>query len=572
MPPYASLARLAQAERAPDHPVAWRGSETIGWERFRAEVAAAARHVAGCRAAALICRDSHRFAVGLFGLLAAGVTVVLPPNARPGTLAGLAGSFDRLIGDDDLPAAGAELWTAPLAATSRIDFFTSGSTGSPKRIECPLARLDGEVAALERSWGAAVGAAAALATVPHHHIYGLAFKLLWPLAAGRRFAAVTHDLWEGLLAELPAGAVIVSSPAHLSRLGGLDPLPAGRTPALLLSAGAALPAAAAADALRVFGVLPTEIYGSTETGAVATRRQTSPEPPWQPLPGNQMAVTAEGRLSLKAPYVDPDHWVELADRAESTRDGGFHLRGRIDRVAKIEGKRIGLDEVERDLRALAEVAAAAVLVLDGDPAVLAAVVVPSAAGRARLDRLGRFRFSRHLRSALAATQEAAGRPRRWRFVEALPTDALGKHSAALLADLFAGADPHVQADPQPEPVPRPEPAPRLPGILAVRTEPGRAEIDLAVSPDLFWFQGHFPEAPILPGVVQLDWALEFARRYLGLATPAARSFQVKYKTAIVPGLRLTLALRRSADGRRLAWDYHCGDVVCSTGSIALETA
>ena len=463
-----ALVRLAQAERPPDHPVSWRGTETITWNRFRAEVAAAAHHFAGGNAAALICRDSHRFAVGLFGLLSAGVTVVLPPNAQPGTLAGLAGAFDRVIGDDDLPAAGDAMWTTPLPADRRIDFFTSGSTGSPKRIACPLARLDGEVAVLERCWGAQVGGGTTLATVPHHHIYGLIFKLLWPLASGRPFAAITHDVWESLLADLPAGAVVVSSPAHLSRLGGLAPLPAARAPSLLLSAGAPLSAAAGADVVRVFGRMPTEIYGSTETGAVATRTsslvmgskgsslggvqgqspwwgargQSPPLSPWYPLPGNQMTIDSDGRLLLRSPYAAPDDWMPLADRAEATGDGGFYLRGRIDRVAKIEGKRIGLDEVERDLHALIEVEAAAVLVLDGEAAVLAAAVVPSAAGWRQLDEFGRFRFSRRLRFALSATQEAAGLPRRWRFVEALPTDTLGKRSTVVLAGLFAEADHH----------------------------------------------------------------------------------------------------------------------------------
>ena len=155
-----------------------------------------------------------------------------------------------------------------------------------------------------------------------------------------------------------------------------------------------------------------------------------------------MTIDSDGRLLLRSPYAAPDDWMPLADRAEATGDGGFYLRGRIDRVAKIEGKRIGLDEVERDLHALIEVEAAAVLVLDGEAAVLAAAVVPSAAGWRQLDEFGRFRFSRRLRFALSATQEAAGLPRRWRFVEALPTDTLGKRSTVVLAGLFAEADHH----------------------------------------------------------------------------------------------------------------------------------
>ena len=142
-----------------------------------------------------------------------------------------------------------------------------------------------------------------------------------------------------------------------------------------------------------------------------------------------------------------------------------------------------------------------------------------------------------------------------------------------------------------------EPLPRHPRILNIRTGADddtragqaclgsmyaqtsrgllrRAEIDLVVEPDLFWFQGHFPERPTLPGVVQLDWALDFARRHLGLTVPAARCFQVKYKAVISPDTRLTLvlALHPTASGRRLTFEYRRDGEVYSTGSVTLEAA
>ena len=54
-----------------------------------------------------------------------------------------------------------------------------------------LAQFETEVAAQEALWGPALGEAAIVATSPHQHIYGLLFRLFWPLAAGRPFDAVT---------------------------------------------------------------------------------------------------------------------------------------------------------------------------------------------------------------------------------------------------------------------------------------------------------------------------------------------------------------------------------------------
>ncbi len=442
------LARLASADRPPTSAIAWRRAEILDWERFRGDVGAATLRLQGCRRGALICRDSYWFTVGLFGLLGAGATVVLPPNAQPATLAALAEHFDALIGDDDNLAGlthrlapGSAPWQGDWdAAACQLDFFTSGSTGQPKRVTRTLAQLDGEVAALDALWGDAIAGAPVVANVPHQHIYGMTFKLLWPLAAGRPFATILHDLWEGLLADLPAGGVVVSSPSHLSRLGGLAPVAVAARPRMVLSAGAPLSAAAAHHCLDVLGVLPTEIFGSTETGAIATRQQDHTHSPWRPLPCNKVASTAHGLLRLQSPYVAPDRWIELTDQIRFDDDGGFHLLGRADRIAKIEGKRIDLGEIELALRGLDAIAQAAVTVLNDGRAVLAAVVVPSACGAAELAQLGPFRFGRQLRRQLAASQEPAGMPRRWRFVAEIPAGPMGKVPQAALAALFESKD------------------------------------------------------------------------------------------------------------------------------------
>ena len=50
-----------------------------------------------------------------------------------------------------------------------------------------------------------------------------------------------------------------------------------------------------------------------------------------------------------------------------------------------------------------------------------------------------------------------------------------------------------------------------------------AQIDFVVPNDLEYFDGHFPGAPIVPGVVQIKWAIDGARRCLAVSDSVARA-------------------------------------------------
>jgi len=431
-----TLSSLLIEGRHDDHVVALRHNEPIRFDRFRADVANAAGQFELSQCGALVCQDSYNFIVGFYGLLHAGARIVFPPNGQAGTLQSLRKEFDFLVDDAAIQKCQNEFVVlTPLdSARLALDFFTSGSTGTPSRITKSLAMLECELAILDAMWGQELGQGSVFATVSHQHIFGLTFKLLWPLAAGRPFTAEMHSLWEMLLTELTPDAVIISSPAHLGRLDGVSPLPLQQRPKRIFSAGAPLPLAASNQTEAIFGCRPTEIFGSTETGAVATRCQLNDDEPWRLLPGITMRCDNDGRLVLRSPFAGPD-WVTTADLVEPL-PGGFRFRGRADRIAKIEGKRISLTEIEQALARLPYIAAVAVALLPGEPDRLAAIVVPSEEGRITLSKLGNFRFGRFLRKALTSTQEAAGLPRLWRFVEELPMQGMGKRRDADLLALF----------------------------------------------------------------------------------------------------------------------------------------
>lgn len=435
-----ALSHLLRDRWQDANPVAFRGEEGITYARFAAEAAglAAQARSSGWGRAALVAKDSYSFALGLYGLMHGGCEVLLPPNHLPGTLEAMRGSFDLLVEDSLLrDVSRQDPCLEPLdASVSNLVFFTSGSTGTPKRVPKTLAMFEREVLTLHEMWGRD-GGGSVFSTVPHQHVYGLSFKIMWPLAAGRPFRAETNEIWETLLAALTPAATIVSSPAHLARMAGLTPLSPSRRPSHVFSAGAPLAHEAVFEAERVLGVRPTEIFGSTETGAIATRQQQGKDEPWQLLPGLAMRCDAEGRLNLLSPYVGKD-WIETADLVAPI-DGGFRWLGRADRVVKIEGRRVSLNAVEQALVDLPWVTAAVAALLPGEPGRLAAAIVPSVEGQERLAALGKFRFGRLLRMGLAETLDPASAPRLWRFVEALPSAELGKRREADVLKLFEGA-------------------------------------------------------------------------------------------------------------------------------------
>jgi 3-hydroxymyristoyl/3-hydroxydecanoyl-(acyl carrier protein) dehydratase len=112
-------------------------------------------------------------------------------------------------------------------------------------------------------------------------------------------------------------------------------------------------------------------------------------------------------------------------------------------------------------------------------------------------------------------------------------------------------------------------APRWPQIDDVRRTDDGVELEIRLPPDLFWFRGHFPQVPILPGVVQIDWAIQYAREHLDVDLPAARVFKVKFRQVIRPGEYLTLRLQHRRNKGHLLFEYQRGQSICASGQVTI---
>lgn len=124
-------------------------------------------------------------------------------------------------------------------------------------------------------------------------------------------------------------------------------------------------------------------------------------------------------------------------------------------------------------------------------------------------------------------------------------------------------------------------APTGPTMLAVRriaTEDGTdaacdevVEIKLHLPPGLRYFEGHFPGCPLLPGVVQVKWAVDLGRAHCAALFAAQPRFvslsNVKFMRVILPESVVDLRLEASCARGRLAYEYRVGGALCSSGAI-----
>jgi hypothetical protein len=473
--------------------------------------------------------DPRRFAEALLGAWRAGRRVWLAPDQQPATLAALRQSM-------------AQWPSTPGPAEPPLVLFTSGSTGAPQPIGKSFRQLDAEIAALEATFGGRLGNAGIRGTVSHQHIYGLLFRVLWPLATGRAFDAPRIDFPGQWAAQACEGDLLVSTPSLLAQW---PPSLDGPKPALVVSSGGPLPPEAAHRVAAALRAPVVEVFGSTETGGIAWR-DAAAATPWQPLPGVEWRIE-DGRLALRSPHLeDAAAWVSTADRVAADGEGRFVLLGRADRIAKIGEKRLSLDALEARLRDSGWVDDVRALVVPGLRRGLAVVACLTAAGRERWLSGGRRGLAAELRRGLLSAFEPSLVPRHWRFVETLPRNAQGKVTEVGLAALFR---------------------PRTPVVVSSVADEGRCVVELAVPTDLLFFDGHFDAAPVVPGVVLVDWAVAQVDSAFGLEPPLAGIEVLKFQKLVVPGTALSLRLERLADGRGVSFAYESAEGSHASGRL-----
>ena len=552
------LARLLDAPVDAECPVAFgrEGQRDLAALRRDTGRLSAALEPHSGRPLLLHCDDAYAFAVGLLAALRVGCTPLVPPSRQPGVLEALAPEVSGALldGDEasqvlgDLPQwhplrveTDAELPARPLQRDAVLaTLFTSGTTGRGARVEKRLRHLEDEIVELERRFGPVLGEGPApriLTTVGPQHLYGLLFRVLWPLSAGRPFQRVAALHPEELRPHTGSGAfAVVTTPSalrHLVARGGLAER--ARDCRAVFCSGGPLTLEGSREAAAVVGSPPFEVYGSTETGGVATRQQRSGDEPWELLGGVELAVDAEsGCAAVASPFVSEGEMgptgvqrFVTGDRVDIDAQGRFRLLGRADRVIKVGEKRLDLNDLEARLLEHPAVAEAALLALDGPAGEtrVGAVLRPSARSWAVLEAGGQRALAKVLSEFLAPHCDRVFLPRAWRLVAALPRNAQGKLPRQSLLRLFERDAPS-----------------RAPERLAARREGQVLSLRLRIPVDLAFFEGHFPGQPVVAGSVELHFAMRALEELLGEPPHLERLEALKFHERLGPGEELSLVV------------------------------
>ena len=108
-----------------------------------------------------------------------------------------------------------------------------------------------------------------------------------------------------------------------------------------------------------------------------------------------------------------------------------------------------------------------------------------------------------------------------------------------------------------------------PIIKTSKTEDGIV-ILLDIVPELEAFKGHFESAPIVPGVVQLQWVIKYAKTYIHEAsqTQADMLEVLKFQKVIQPNSKIELDIKLVKN--KLVFAFFSGDIKHSSGKIAIS--
>ena len=359
--------------------IAWRkgssikaSSITVG--QFLADVTVLANTLPAGKHILNVCRDRYHFAVGFAAALVTNKISLLPPTHTAEMVQQLQAFADdvfclhdneecdialprlryptRSASDYDLQWPKDEIPLISAQQTAAI-VFTSGSTGTPVPHAKSWGSLVHNVQAQAQRLGLNTDTSYTLiGTIPPQHMYGFESTVLLPLQSGNVLNSgqpfYPEDIADALI-NTEGERILVSTPLHLRLLIDAElELP---KVSMILSATAPLSNGLAQKAEASLDTALIEIYGSTETGQIATRRTTQTDE-WQLLPNVRLNARDEsfwaegGHVEIPAP---------LNDVIEPTKNDRFLLQGRMQDIINIAGKRNSLASLNHHLNSISGV-------------------------------------------------------------------------------------------------------------------------------------------------------------------------------------------------------------------------
>lgn len=405
--------------------------------------------------------------------------------------------------------------------SSRILLFTSGSTGHPKAVLQRLTEFEADNAFIISKWGEEFLSRKLCSTVSQHHIYGFLFTISLPFTLATPFRRTRIQFPSEFESLDDENYMIIAVPAFLKRTNAeRDGQKLNlKNPWIFTSGGVLLPEVAR-QTNEIFGFWPMEVYGSTETSGIAYR-QSKNGLEWTPFDNAKIWKNEEGCLTIISPYIKDPAGFATGDLVEIFDDGRFLLKGRADSIVKIEEKRISVTEVENRLLQTGFVSDCAVVAMSDRRQYLACALVLNEQGKRKFENTEKYLINRFFHDYLLQFFENVVLPKKWRYLEKLPTDIQGKKKKNEIQKLFALENPHG-----------------IPSetVLSRKENDSILEVELEVLIPLSsdYFDGHFPEFKLLPAVAQVDLVSHFAKRYFGTKLSTSEIKRIKFIDKILP--------------------------------------
>lgn len=421
-----------------------------------------------------------------------------------------------------------------------VTLFTSGSSGTPKRIKKSFKNIINEAQDITAEFGEFLNLAQHQVTTSTtaHHMFGLTCWAFLAFCDCKKFILNTQEIIYPDRAEI-ADSVFISTPSFLEKFKKHE-VSLKEPPSLILTAGDKLKAETY-DYFEQNKTPLAEIYGATEVGVVGYKLSKDDEY-FHCFKSVEAGTDESSQIVVSSTYF-MEKTAVIGDIIEREDNKKFRLKCRNDRIVKIQEKRVSAQEIENHLCSC-DFIETAYCFKYGEKLACAAVLTE--AGK-DIYIESRLNLIKKLKNSLKEKSEII--PQRWRFLPEIPKTKTGKIYKDKIMEIF---DTNIS----------------LPLVLDMKKSENEAEYEIVFSKSCNFFDGHFKGFPILPGVVQLYFAHKFACESFDrivLTTPVKK---IKFSHLIRPDEKLKLSLK--LNGGKINYSYTKNNTVCSSGVFETE--
>ena len=90
---------------------------------------------------------------------------------------------------------------------------------------------------------------------------------------------------------------------------------------------------------------------------------------------------------------------------------------------------------------------------------------------------------------------------------------------------------------------------------------------MRIQAELLYFEGHFPEQPILAGIAQLSWVESYGKLFFDIHQPFIRMEVIKFKKIIQPNDKIQLKLNWNTETNKLYFELNSDSASHASGRL-----